>query len=264
VYLQLSIVRSTQAAMVSKQLERIQSIPWTQPNKLKENFDHWVKMQPPFLEILVATAAGGIQGGVLGGVMGQLSKTNPNANQPIIPGVAPNPELAKAMPNMGGPLAQARNFAVMTGVNAGLSAALKKYRGKEDVQGAMIAAFGSGAAFSLVSGMTPGNPLTAAATTGIAFAVLQGAFFKLGKVMGGPKKDAAEFVRAKHLLKTLGLSAYDRNVQKGLLTDNTIMLWNDRALQEVRIPPGPRLLILHHIDSYRHVLKPGMALPGTH
>ncbi|KAK9824548.1 hypothetical protein WJX72_011234 [[Myrmecia] bisecta] len=251
--------------MASQQLQRLQSIPWTKPQKLKDNFDHWVKTQPPYLEVLVAAAAGGLQGGILGGVMGQLSKTNPNANQPIIPGMAPNPDLAKAMPNLGGPLAQARNFAVMTGVNAGLSAALKKYRGKEDVQGAMIAAFGSGAAFSLVSGMTPGNPLTAAATTGIAFAVLQGAFFKLGKVMGGPpKKDAAEFARAKYMLKTLGLSNYERHIQKGLLTDNTIMLWNDRALQEVRIPPGPRLLILHHIDSYRNVLKPGMPLPGAH
>ena len=36
-----------------------------------------------------------------------------------------------------GPWGQARNFAVMTGVNAGLSLAVKKYRnGKEDVRGA--------------------------------------------------------------------------------------------------------------------------------
>ncbi len=36
-----------------------------------------------------------------------------------------------------GPWGQARNFAVMTGVNSGLSLAVKKYRnGKEDVRGA--------------------------------------------------------------------------------------------------------------------------------
>jgi hypothetical protein len=38
------------------------------------------------------------------------------------------------------------------------------------------------------------------------------------------------------------------------------------ALQEVKIPPGPRLLILHHLERYRHVLKPGMPppmYPGT-
>ncbi len=36
------------------------------------------------------------------------------------------------------------------------------------------------------------------------------------------------------------------------------------ALAEVRIPPGPRLLILHHLDAYRNpssVLKPALPLP---
>ena len=33
------------------------------------------------------------------------------------------------------------------------------------------------------------------------------------------------------------------------------------ALREVKIPPGPRLLIMHHLERYRHVLKPGMPLP---
>jgi len=34
----------------------------------------------------------------------------------------------------GSPLVQARNFAVMTGVNAGLSCVMKRIRGVEDVQ----------------------------------------------------------------------------------------------------------------------------------
>lgn len=38
----------------------------------------------------------------------------------------------------GGPLVQARNFAVMTGVNAGLAALCKRYRGKEDVYGTCV------------------------------------------------------------------------------------------------------------------------------
>ena len=33
------------------------------------------------------------------------------------------------------------------------------------------------------------------------------------------------------------------------------------ALQEVRIPPGPRLLILNHVDRYRSALKPPMFPP---
>ncbi len=55
--------------------------------------------------------------------------------------------------------------------------------------------------------------------------------------------------------------AYEKNLKRGQLTDNTIMLWNDSALQEVKIPAGPRLLILHHIDQYRHLLKPAGPLP---
>jgi hypothetical protein len=46
------------------------------------------------------------------------------------------------------------------------------------------------------------------------------------------------------------------------------MLWNEAALNEARIPPGPRLLILHHLDAMRHppsaaggVLKPALLPP---
>jgi hypothetical protein len=42
----------------------------------------------------------------------------------------------------------------------------------------MMSAFGSGAAFSLVSGMTAGNKLQGAFTTGVLFALFQGAFYQ--------------------------------------------------------------------------------------
>lgn len=41
----------------------------------------------------------------------------------------------------------------------------------------MVAAFGSGALFSIVSGMGTPNPVANAITTGVAFAVFQGGFF---------------------------------------------------------------------------------------
>jgi hypothetical protein len=41
----------------------------------------------------------------------------------------------------------------------------------------MAAAFGSGALFSIVSGMGTPNPAVNAITTGMAFAVFQGGFF---------------------------------------------------------------------------------------
>ena len=89
---------------------------------------------------------------------------------------------------VGGPATLARNFAVMTGVNAGLQCAIKKARGGvEDVKGrrvtrgaaralapiaaacradaavacSMAASFGAGAAFSVVS--TIGAPVRAPA-----------------------------------------------------------------------------------------------------
>ena len=43
----------------------------------------------------------------------------------------------------------------------------------------MIAAFGSGAAFSLVSGMAGPQPLMGAFSTGVVFALLQGGLFKV-------------------------------------------------------------------------------------
>lgn len=48
----------------------------------------------------------------------------------------------------------------------------------------MIAALGSGAAFSVVSGINPpgSNPIIAALATGMSFAVLQGAFYKVGSL----------------------------------------------------------------------------------
>ena len=33
------------------------------------------------------------------------------------------------------------------------------------------------------------------------------------------------------------------------------------SLAEVKVPPGPRLLILDHVDQYRHLLKPAGPLP---
>jgi hypothetical protein len=46
------------------------------------------------------------------------------------------------MMKMGGPVVQARNFAVMTGVNAGVLAFMKRWRGKDDVQNSLAGAGG--------------------------------------------------------------------------------------------------------------------------
>ena len=58
----------------------------------------------------------------------------------------------------------------------------------------MISAFGSGAAFSLVSGMASGNKLQGAFTTGTLFALFQGAFFVVSSMPTTIKYTSAMFM----------------------------------------------------------------------
>jgi len=188
--------------------------------------------------------------------MGFLTKTDPAA----LPAAgAPGVDMAKQMAALqaGGPWVQARNFAVMTGVNAGLAAAYRHATGgKEDVVGTMVAAFGSGAAFSAVSGMGgAGGGIQSAVTTGMAFAVFQGLFHQLGAAWSGGSgdkaADAAAYARGAYMLRTLGYQKYEKAIRKAQLADSTLLLWTEAALADARVPPGPRLLILAHLDQYR-------------
>jgi len=57
--------------------------------------------------------------------------------QPLSPSPSPfTGAAANPMLKMGGPFQQARNFAVMTGVNAGLTSLMKRTRGIDDIQNA--------------------------------------------------------------------------------------------------------------------------------
>ena len=191
--------------------------------------------------------------------MGTLTKADPAATTAAF---ASQPDMQRQMAALqaGGPWAQARNFAVMTGVSAGIACAYKRWRGTEDVYGTMVAAFGSGAAFSLVSGMGgAANPAQAAFTTGVCFAVFQGGFHKLGQAFGGGGAagggaggtKAEEYARGVYMLQRLGLQRYEKTLKKAQLTDATLPLWSERALADARVPPGPRLLILGELDRYR-------------
>eukprot|EP00270_Netrium_digitus_P011723 TRINITY_DN373_c0_g1_i1.p1 TRINITY_DN373_c0_g1~~TRINITY_DN373_c0_g1_i1.p1 ORF type:complete len:238 (-),score=58.54 TRINITY_DN373_c0_g1_i1:192-905(-) len=211
----------------------------------------WVSRQSAPVEVAVVTIGSGMQGAVIGALMGSLT-ADVAANVPAPPGGL-TAEADAAMRQMqalsGGPWMQARNFAVMTGVNAGITSAMKRVRGGvEDLQTSMTAAFGSGVAFSFVSGVAGGNRVTNAITTGLMFAAVQGGLFQLGKNFSKPGVEDVEYYRTKVMLSQLGLQKYEKNFKKGLLNDSTIPLLNDSALQEVKIPPGPRLLILNHIS----------------
>eukprot|EP00271_Cylindrocystis_brebissonii_P009321 TRINITY_DN24060_c0_g1_i1.p1 TRINITY_DN24060_c0_g1~~TRINITY_DN24060_c0_g1_i1.p1 ORF type:complete len:238 (+),score=52.96 TRINITY_DN24060_c0_g1_i1:144-857(+) len=220
--------------------------------EIETQVKEWMQKQPAAIEVAVITAATSVQGALIGGGMGMLTgdmaSTAP-MGLPMTPEVQATTSKLKAI--AASPWNQARNFAVMTGVNAGITAALRRTRGVEDVQSSMAAAFGSGVAFSLVSGMGGPNPAANALSSGIAFAVVQGAIFQLGQQFGGgaSQEEDRSYFHTKGMLGRLGLTKYEKNFKKGMLNDRTLPLLNDRALQEVKIPPGPRLLILDHIKT---------------
>eukprot|EP00245_Coleochaete_scutata_P018571 TRINITY_DN9740_c0_g1_i1.p2 TRINITY_DN9740_c0_g1~~TRINITY_DN9740_c0_g1_i1.p2 ORF type:complete len:233 (+),score=56.74 TRINITY_DN9740_c0_g1_i1:144-842(+) len=213
-------------------------------------FKAWVAKQPAAVDVAVTTISSALQGGAIGALMGSMSpdvSTMPQGNL--------STEAAASMQQMkaiaGGPLAQARNFAVMAGVNAGIHCAMKRARnGADDYQNSMVAGFGSGAVFSLVSGVGGAgqNPAMNAMATGMSFAMIQGLFTVLGDKFGGkPPADDPQYYQTKGMLRQLGLQKYEKNFRKGYLNDATLPLLNDSALRDINIPPGPRLLILDHV-----------------
>nr|CAB3449911.1 unnamed protein product [Digitaria exilis] len=176
---------------------------------IEAEFRAWMAKQPIHIEAAVTTAVGAVQGAALGGLMGSLA---PDGGSPFpMPQPPPNANpqamasLKQAQALAGGPLVQARNFAVMTGANAGLSCVMRRIRGQEDIQGSMAAAFGSGALFSIVSGMGTPNP-------------------KFSK----PSSEDTYYSRTRSMLHKLGLEKYEKNFKKGLLTDQTLPLLTDR------------------------------------
>lgn len=215
--------------------------------KFKEaetGFKAWLSKQKLPVEAAVVTAMGGVQGAFIGGLMGTLSPEMPPQT-----GVDPQAmaSLQQTQALVGGPLVQARNFAAITGVNAGIACVMKRIRGKEDLESAVVAAFGSGVAYSLVSAGLQGQPMNAI-TTAAGFSLFQGIFFKLGERFSKPSVEDPYDARARSMLLKLGLEKYEKNFKKGLLADPTLPLLTDSALKDVSIPPGPRLLILDHIQ----------------
>ncbi len=104
------------------------------PNQLKAKFDKWVSDQGPAAEVAVTALGAGMQGVFIGYLLGSFSAFDPSNN----PNAAGSPQVSAQLAALqsGGPWGQARNLGVMTGVNAGLSLAIKKARdGKEDVWG---------------------------------------------------------------------------------------------------------------------------------
>ncbi|GLU12130.1 hypothetical protein SLE2022_288360 [Rubroshorea leprosula] len=219
--------------------------------ELEKGFKTWLAKQSLPVETAVVTAGSAAQGALVGGMLGTLSKDFATLPPPPPP---PNLDpqamvsLKQAQALSGGPLIQARNFALMTGVNAAISTVMKRFRGKEDLETSVVAAFGSGAVFSLASGIGGPNPVTNLLTSGLSFALIQGCIFKLGQTFSPSPAEDMNYVKARFMLYNLGLQKYEKNFKKGILTDNTLPLLTESALRDAKIPPGPRLLILDHVQ----------------
>ncbi|KAK1259945.1 hypothetical protein QJS04_geneDACA021495 [Acorus gramineus] len=228
----------------------------TKFKEVEGRFREWLSQQSIPVEAAVVTSMSAAQGAVIGAFMGTLT-SDVSSQLPPQSNLAPQAmaSLNQAQALAVGPFAQARNFAVMTGANAGISCVMKRIRGVEDVQTSMVAAFGSGALFSLVSGMGGSNVAANAVTSGIFFALVQGGIFKLGQKFSQPPTEDVFYAHTRDMLSGLGLQNYEKNFKKGLLTDRTLPLLTDSALRDVKIPPGPRLLILDHIQRDPELMK---------
>ncbi|GJV59283.1 mitochondrial inner membrane translocase subunit [Tanacetum coccineum] len=75
-------------------------------------------------------------------------------------------------------LGNARNFAVLKGVDAGLTCAIKKLRGKEDLHTKIVAGFGAGVMYSVVRGDR--EPVTVI-SFGVMYALFSGGSFQIRK-----------------------------------------------------------------------------------
>lgn len=213
--------------------------------QLRDRCSRLVARQPPLVEVALSTAVGALQGGALGFVVGQLTKSSMAASAGS---GGMSRAMAAQMQSVGGVWAQTRGLAALCGASSGLGTALKKLRKKEDVWSQMYSGAGGGAAYTIATG---NFSIPAVMNTAVMLGGCNAAFFKVGQ-MFKPDYSDQEYEKGQYMLQTLGLAKYAKNLKRGSLVDGTIMLWNDSALKEVRIPPGPRLLILHHVDQYRN------------
>ncbi|KAG5394955.1 hypothetical protein IGI04_024918 [Brassica rapa subsp. trilocularis] len=114
----------------------------------------------------------------------------------------------------------------------------------------MVSASGGGLAYSLAMKGLTGQPAHALFTSAY-YAALSGT---TATIKSRNAQDAF-YIETKAMLSKLGLEEYEKNFKKGHLTDPTLPFLTDSVLQEVNIPPGPRLLILDHIQRYNKMVN---------
>ncbi|GFP84128.1 hypothetical protein PHJA_000556500 [Phtheirospermum japonicum] len=110
----------------------------TQFKEVEARLKVWLAKQSLVVEASVLAGISVAQGAAIGAFMGTLTSYAAPLITPPLKAANFNPEamasLKQAQVLAGGLLVQAHNFAVMTGVNDGISCVMKRLGGKEDVQ----------------------------------------------------------------------------------------------------------------------------------
>ncbi|KAI3963500.1 hypothetical protein MKW98_022922 [Papaver atlanticum] len=190
----------------------------TKFEEVENGYRNWLYKQSFPVGVTVFTVSNVIQGAAFGGLMGAAAQ--------VAGHVFPQHSLAIKFKTF---------FACV----------MIRIRGKEDVQTMMAADFVSGATCRLMKRM--GEPYVAAEAVivGVVCALFRGGFLKLREKTS---ELPVEYARTKCMLSNLGLQNYEKNFEKGLLTDSTMPFLTGSVLKEVGVPPGPRLLILNHVE----------------
>ncbi|KAI3900605.1 hypothetical protein MKW92_014880 [Papaver armeniacum] len=134
----------------------------TKYKELDNGFRGWLNKHESSLPVVAITSAikGAAVGGIAGGFMGILFRNNAYSLLPPVP-------------------------CLMNAINTCMYCVLERIRGKEDVQGSMVAGFCGGVMLSIVSSGMGGPKMAAEAVkSGIFFALLHGGLYQL---LGGPK-----------------------------------------------------------------------------
>ncbi|KAI3865077.1 hypothetical protein MKX03_017707 [Papaver bracteatum] len=164
----------------------------TKYKKLDNGFRGWFNKHESSLPVVAITSAinGAAVGGIAGGFMGIIFRNNASSVFPPYSGRRLNYHGMVSFQQSQqalrcGPLIQARNFAMMNAINTGMYCVLQRIRGKEDVQGSMVAGFCGGVMLSIVSsGMGGSKMATEAVKSGIFYALVHGGLYQ---ILGGPK-----------------------------------------------------------------------------
>jgi len=248
--------------------------------QVTEKCEAFLGKQPPVVDALCQGVLSGAQGGLMGGVLGKLTAGAMEGAMKSQPAGAP------AMPTLPGtPIQLAANLAALSGASTATSHYIKKYTKQDDGFANMCGGFSGGAAYSLMSNTfsrasgppMPNMPAPPTTAAGIVMDMLRsgcifGLFYlgsdKLGKwFQGGGAEVDVQYYHTKVMLEQLGLSEYEKNFRKGKLTDACLPLLDQYSLAEVKIPPGPRLLITNYcaqqMAGARAAAAPALAVPAA-